>query len=127
MLLNILKIKRYEKIEKRPIFFIHEPHKIDLKKFKLKTSKILKKHDLNELYLVGNLNYIYNKKDIEIFDAVINWPPDSLFLGKFKNILRIFLPVSILSIDAVFKYCSIQDYEKYLNSLIEKSKFFQKI
>lgn len=118
--ISYFKDDRYEKIDNRPIFIIHEPYKFNLKKFKLKTNKLLKKKKLRQLYLVGNLNYIKNKSDIKLFDEVINWPPDSLFLGKFKNFLRILLPEFILKFEVIFKYCSIKDYKEYLTKLTHR-------
>ena len=38
-----------------------------------------------------------------------------MFLGKIKNALRKFLPIKILEIENIFKFCSTIDYSRYLN------------
>ena len=115
--IGYLKDSRYEKIDDRPIFVIHDTSKFDLKVFKIKANKILHKNKIKNLFIIGNLNYLNKKKDLVNCDAVINWPPDSLFLGKIKNFVRKYFPLSILRIEKIFKFISVQDYKKYLDLL----------
>jgi hypothetical protein len=111
------KDSRYEKIDDRPLFAINDTSKFDIKMFKEKANKILKKNGVKNLFIIANLNYLNKNIDFNFCDAVINWPPDSLFLGKVKNFLRKFLPKSVLSVESLFKFCCTQDYKKYLNIL----------
>jgi hypothetical protein len=115
--IGYLKDSRYEKIDGRPIFVIHDTSKFDLKIFRIKANKILHKKKIKKLFIIGNLNYLNKKKDLHYCDAVINWPPDSLFLGKIKNFFRKYFPLNILRIEKIFKFCSVQDYKKYLDLL----------
>ena len=121
--IKYFKDNRYEKLNGRPLFIIHDTSKFDLKLFKIKANRILNKNKIKNLYIVGNLNYLSSRKDLEFCDSVINWPPDSLFLGKFKNFLRTILSKNILKIEIIFKFLCVQDYKKYLkilNSHIKK-------
>ncbi len=110
-----IKDKRYERINGRPIFIIYDCSKFDLKLFKLRVNKILRKNLIKKIFIIGLINQKNNNNNLKNCDAVINWPPDSLFLGKIKNALRKFLPIKILEIENIFKFCSTIDYSRYLN------------
>jgi hypothetical protein len=124
--IKYFKDKRYEKIDNRPVLFINDIDKFDCELFKKKANDILNRHNIKNLYLVGNLNYIKNKNNFKYCDAVINWPPDSLFLGRIKNFLRFILPTLLLKINILFKFLSVQNYQNYLNLLNLKILDIQK-
>ena len=113
--IKYMKDRRYEKINGRPIFTIYDCSQFNMKLFKLRVNKILKKNHIKKIFLITTINSAKKNNDFIYCDAVINWPPDSLFLGKIKNFLRKFLPIHILKIKNIFKFCSVIDYDRYLD------------
>jgi hypothetical protein len=112
--IKFIKDGRYEKIDGRPVFAIYDCSKFNLKLFKSKVNKILQNNSIKNIFIIGNLSSV-SKQDLKDCDAVINWPPDSLLLGKTKNFLRKYLPTYILRLEIVFKFCSTIDFSLYLN------------
>ena len=110
--------QNYEKIDGRPLLYVHRPSDFDFRKFKLLLLSKARNAGFENLLLMSPLDHL-SEQDVSEFDYTLGYPPGDYlpWIIRFFSFLRKLLAFPILRYwynRLLFKYVRVVDFRAYV-------------